>query len=216
MHYFSWRRTSTNADQAIQLDGEQTLTYQEFRRRWERDGYEGLSDFEREVAALDMLHGDLLNGGLARYFLSASGDRCPDALAALASLGVDSVHDALESAVDDLWPGGYPTDREKRIERSREPDGPVARMLDQQTRTIQGQPENYLGSALDRLQQLYSDEANSQPVNPIGVFFAVFTGFLGGPVGRERTTRIAGWIVSAVLVVLAIVLIAVFGRGAGF
>jgi HEAT repeat protein len=84
---------------------------------WERlqeVGWEALTPVQRQVLAVEMLEGEVNNGGFDQYFYNSSGDTWPDAQAGLQAIGATEVGKLLARAVARFGSEGPSNDRETR------------------------------------------------------------------------------------------------------
>ncbi|MCR9249177.1 MAG: DMP19 family protein [bacterium] len=58
-----------------------------------------LKDFERDILYLDLLEGQVLNGGFDQYFFNSSGEFAHETLATLQNRGLPYFADLLEKAI---------------------------------------------------------------------------------------------------------------------
>ncbi len=142
----------------MRFNRRQSDAYRTFESRWEEVGYENLTEFERQVVALEALEGDVMNGGLSQYFSNSSGDLAAEALIALDNLGAWQTYKALTSAIAKIWADGYPNDRAERFKPLEDAEERDENLLDEETEVIQDLPEDFLALALDKLAVQYQGD----------------------------------------------------------
>ncbi len=84
--------------------------------RWDRDGYEALTQPERVAYCVDALEREVNNGGFQQFFANSSGDTASDTLAALEALGAAGAADLVRRAIAVFPNAQPPVDREQRLD----------------------------------------------------------------------------------------------------
>ena len=81
---------------------------------WDTQGWQALTTVEQHVLAVQVLDGEVRNGGFAQYFFNSSGNNWPSALAGLEAIGATK-HLALLQTICDQFPDSKPsTDHDAR------------------------------------------------------------------------------------------------------
>lgn len=83
--------------------------------RVSKEGYEALSREQRVVYCAFLFDAEVCNGGLMQFFGNSSGDHAVDTLEALAELGHEEAHAALQTAMRLVGPLARESDRELRL-----------------------------------------------------------------------------------------------------
>jgi hypothetical protein len=86
--------------------------------RWEKLGYENLSNYEREYINVWWLCVEVETGGFGQYFYNSYGDNSMATLSALITIAANGAHAALSDALAGFQPvGGFAPDRQTRCEK---------------------------------------------------------------------------------------------------
>lgn len=80
-----------------------------------KDGFEVLSPEQRVVYCAFLFDMEVCNGGLMQFFANSSGDHVEDTLEALAVLGHDEAHTAMQAAIRLVGPLSKEANRELRL-----------------------------------------------------------------------------------------------------
>lgn len=83
--------------------------------RWDRDGFDALTEPERIAYCVDALEREVNNGGFFQFFENSSGDTAVETVAALEAIGAASAAQLVRRAIA-AFPGGTPpVDRDQRL-----------------------------------------------------------------------------------------------------
>jgi hypothetical protein len=132
----------------------QNRTWNILESRRGRPGFDELFREEQEVIALFWLEGEVLNGSFHQYFTNSSGDLAPLAVSGLRRIGATKTLRILESAMDKLCTGDYPTDRDERWDLL-EALGEETEIFDADSSALCELPEKFREMSLDRLAANY-------------------------------------------------------------
>jgi hypothetical protein len=79
-------------------------------------GEDSYTEQERVIRLVWNLESEVNNGGFDQYFFNSTGDFAAETLVHLKAMGAMEYHNSLKSAVDLVFDGGVPEEREKRWE----------------------------------------------------------------------------------------------------
>ena len=130
-------------------------TWKRLENNW-KNGFESLTREEKEAIALWWLESETMNGTLDQFFHNSSGDLALIALSGLESLSTPVTLQAFRSSLS-YFGHSYPTDRNQRMATLEEIEARHgADVFAAASRVIQDLPENFLQSAVDRLELAYA------------------------------------------------------------
>ena len=96
--------------------------------RYERLGYDGLSQGEQVAHCIDWLVREVEAGGLRQFLAEISGDHTAQTLAALRAIGADHTAEMMELATT-VFPEEVPVDQDERLAIMEDFTGRERRML---------------------------------------------------------------------------------------
>ena len=137
------------------MDITRSPTWKLLEQRWE-EGFDSLMQEEKEAIALWWLEAETMNGTLNQFFWNSSGDLALIAKSGLETLEMPITLRAFQTALN-YFGVSYPVDRELRmeqLERIEEIHG--SDVFTPPSKIIQNLPEDFVQSAVDRLETIYT------------------------------------------------------------
>ncbi len=140
-------------DRVLSLENETDIILGIGQLLWDKtkddENLESLNQFEKNVLFLDMLEGQVNNGGFDQYFFNSSGEYAHETLTALEEIGAYKTAELLEQAIKVFPQLPIPKDTEQRRE--------LMKNLPQQVSDVWGQlddefyeyPDNIAGLAIE-------------------------------------------------------------------
>lgn len=130
-------------------------TWKQLEKNWE-NGFDSLIKEEQEALALWWLEAETMNGTLNQFFWNSSGDLALIALSGLRGLNAPITLKAFQSALD-YFGKSYPVDHEQRMACLEEIESAHGEdVFTPASRIIQDLPEDFVQSAVSRLEKLYT------------------------------------------------------------
>lgn len=107
-------------DKILQLEDETDVILGIGELLWDKskndENFESLNQFEKNVLYIEMLEGQVNNGGFDQFFFNSSGEYAHEALRALEQVGANNAAELLEQAIKAFPQLPIPKDTEQRRE----------------------------------------------------------------------------------------------------
>ena len=109
------------------------------------ENFESLNQFEKNVLFIEMLEGQVNNGGFDQYFFNSSGEYAHETLTALEQVGATNAAELLEQAINAFPELPIPKDTEQRRELMDDLPERISNTWDQLDNRFYEYPDNIGG-----------------------------------------------------------------------
>lgn len=120
---FTGCKQTPKLDEILSLEDETDIILGIGELLWEKSkndkNFESLNQFEKNVLYIEMLEGQVNNGGFDQYFFNSSGEYAHETLVALNDIGANNTVDIFEQAIKIFPKFPIPKDMEERREYMR-------------------------------------------------------------------------------------------------
>lgn len=143
----------TKIDEILQLEDETEIIIQIGEILWDKSkndkDFESLNEYEKNVLFIEMLEGEVNNGGFDQYFFNSSGEFAHETLNALESINAPKMAELLNQAIN-IFPNlPIPKDTETRRELMEDLPENISDKWDNLDDNFYEYPENLAGLVIE-------------------------------------------------------------------
>ncbi|MCC4213200.1 DMP19 family protein [Leeuwenhoekiella parthenopeia] len=143
----------TKIDKLLNLEDETETVIQIGELLWEKSkndkDFESLNEYEKNVIFIEMLEGQVNNGGFDQYFFNSSGEYAYETLKALEEIKANQTAKILNSAIKTFPTLPVPKDTEQRRELMEDIPDNISETWDKLDDEFYEYPENLAGLVIE-------------------------------------------------------------------
>lgn len=143
----------TKIDKILTLEDETETVIELGQLLWAKSendqNFESLNEFEKNVLFIEMLEGQVNNGGFDQYFFNSSGEYAHETLIALKEINAPKMADILNNAIITFPNSTIPKDTETRRELMEELPESISEKWDDLDNQFYEYPENLAGLVIE-------------------------------------------------------------------
>ncbi len=143
----------TKLDKILELEDETEIVIQIGEILWDKSkndkNFESLNEYEKNVIFIEMLEGQVNNGGFDQYFFNSSGEYAHETLTALESINAPKIAELLNQAIKIFPTLPIPKDTEIRREFMQDTPETITDKWDKLDDQFYEYPENLAGLVIE-------------------------------------------------------------------
>jgi hypothetical protein len=143
----------TKIDELLNLEDETETVIQIGELLWEKskndNDFESLNEYEKNVLFIEMLEGQVNNGGFDQYFFNSTGEYAHETLKALEEIKANQIAEILNSAIKAFPTLPIPKDTEQRRELMEDIPKNISETWDKLDDEFYEYPENLAGLVIE-------------------------------------------------------------------